>query len=388
MQLQGENNLSFFSDKIRPDLPKFGDDIICIWHSIARVKDDRTPGKAIKEGLDEKDEHQAIEESPHISEYAIQVPPLTSNPEEWLDERAAMVLHHKGYSLENEIGSGAFSRIYLARKTFKDDGLEIWAAIKIMDLIRCKPVFRQRFVPREIQTLKAFEHPFAVKIFDIFRMSHKIWIAMEYCAGGTLHAFCRRFDVGLPEPLVGYWFNQILSAVDALHSIQVAHRDLKLANVLLDRNKDCKLSDYGFARPVINKESAVKTICGTINMFSPELLKQEPYNPFHADAWALGVMLFAMIFRRWPFPYTKRAPEVLERFITDQERQAYHETEGWAGASVQVQGLIDGLLNPDPKKRLFVKDARKHQWSIVHHDRPQMLDEIKIHDPNEETDAA
>ena len=129
-------------------------------------------------------------------------------------------------------------------------------------------------------------------------------------------------------------FKQIMAGVEYCHSQGVCHRDLKCENILLDENNVVKLIDFGFAKnykPVQKspgsgsitggsstatartshrssllrrKEkdpSLCETYCGSYAYASPEILKGIPYDPYTSDIWAMGCVLFAMIFGRLPF---------------------------------------------------------------------------------------
>lgn len=96
--------------------------------------------------------------------------------------------------------------------------------------------------------------------------------------------YLHQCQTGLRESLAGYWFNQVTSALTALHDKGLAHRDIKPGNILLDRNMRALLGDYGF---VTNggEDNLATTWCGTRPYKSPEILKHEPYDAFKADSW-------------------------------------------------------------------------------------------------------
>ena len=106
---------------------------------------------------------------------------------------------------------------------------------------------------------------------------------------------------GLPEDLVKAIFGQIVSAVAYMHSKWVAHRDLKLENILINQNeKQIKLIDFGFATKC-KKGEKLSTHCGTPHYMDPDLAKKESYYGHAADVWALGVILFMLLTGRLPF---------------------------------------------------------------------------------------
>lgn len=135
-------------------------------------------------------------------------------------------------------------------------------------------------------------------------------------------------------------FRQIIAGIEHCHQRGIAHRDLKCENILLDENFVVKLIDFGFARSfraaqktstldakaestdvglgkamsssaasqkssssrkIKNDPRISETYCGSYAYASPEILKGVPYDPFMSDIWAMGCVLFAMVFGRLPF---------------------------------------------------------------------------------------
>ena len=92
----------------------------------------------------------------------------------------------------------------------------------------------------------------------------------------------------IKEELACVWFTQSSEAVNYLHTeVRMAHRDIKLDNILLNDNHDAKLTDFGFASLVEDDsvnvyEASSETFCGTVPYYSPQLVAKKPYNPFKA----------------------------------------------------------------------------------------------------------
>ena len=80
----------------------------------------------------------------------------------------------------------------------------------------------------------------------------------------------------------------------------LAHRDIKLENILVDHNKSAKIIDFGFSVSFKNKKR-LKVLCGTPCYMAPEITARKTYNPCCVDVWALGVLLFRMITGFFPF---------------------------------------------------------------------------------------
>ena len=96
-------------------------------------------------------------------------------------------------------------------------------------------------------------------------------------------------------------FTQLVGAVAYVHCMSCVHRDLKLENILLDKNENVKLCDFGFTREYEGKLSYLQTFCGTVCYSAPEMLKGEKYAAEKVDVWSLGVILYALLTGELPF---------------------------------------------------------------------------------------
>lgn len=137
---------------------------------------------------------------------------------------------------------------------------------------------------------------------------------MEYARRGSLLDLMAVKHV-LSEDEARHYFQQLICAVEFCHSRRIAHRDLKLENLLIFRENCLKLGDFGFSRHFNPSDSYSLTFCGSNAYISPEILHQEPYNPLLADVWACGVILFAMIFGDLPFDDSKSIRKLTEVII-------------------------------------------------------------------------
>ena len=273
-----------------------------------------------------------------------------------LDPRTAAVFKRKGYKVTDKISEGSFGKVYKGKRT--KDGIK--SAVKVMDLDRMDK-FTLEYLPRELEMLQKINHPCAIKVYDIFKSNKRIYIFMEYAPNGCLTDQCK--DHPIPENKGRKWFRQTSEAMVYLHfTLRVAHRDIKTDNILLDANFDAKLSDYGFTR---NAEpgDASHTICGTVPYYSPELLKGL-YDPFKADIWAMGVMLYIILVSRYPFkfPEQSKREEYLQMYQF-QQRRVYRERKAFNVLSEGAKSLIYKLLEPDQEKRLDARQMLNHRWT-------------------------
>lgn len=106
---------------------------------------------------------------------------------------------------------------------------------------------------------------------------------------------------------------QLGKGVAAMHQMGFLHRDLKLDNALIDDKESVKLIDFGFSRYLPQKTDRTRTVCGTPEYASPEIIQAELYNGL-VDSWSFGVVLYTMAFKDFPF-HSDHQPLLFKRIV-------------------------------------------------------------------------
>eukprot|EP00168_Porphyra_purpurea_P006538 TRINITY_DN1804_c0_g1_i2.p1 TRINITY_DN1804_c0_g1~~TRINITY_DN1804_c0_g1_i2.p1 ORF type:complete len:521 (+),score=96.45 TRINITY_DN1804_c0_g1_i2:1997-3559(+) len=153
----------------------------------------------------------------------------------------------------------------------------------------------------------------------------------------------------------------ILSGLAALHDAGIAHRDVKLENLLAVNVAPplvVKIADFGLCATVDgdHPDACLTDLVGTSFYLAPEILSGEPYGR-PVDLWAAGVTLYLCLSGR--FPYGGEPAEYYEQVL---DRPVYFPTEDWEGISADAQSLVQGLLAKDPSQRLTATEALTHPW--------------------------
>jgi len=235
------------------------------------------------------------------------------------------------------VGKGAYGRVLLVR----EKSTARLFAMKVLQkghVIHTKNV---RYVKEERNILSKADHPFVVKFICAFQTMDKLYLVMEYIAGGEL--FSRLRNEGLfVEVDAKFYVGEIILAVEYLHSNGIIHRDMKPENVLLDKTGHIRITDFGLAK-VHDGKSDVKTICGTDLYMAPEMLSGNGYGKA-VDYWSVGAILYEMLTGDPPF-YAKGSRKLYSLIMSKKPR--FHS---WM--SQDVVNLLKGLLNRNVVQRL------------------------------------
>ncbi|XP_041065063.1 STE20-like serine/threonine-protein kinase isoform X1 [Carcharodon carcharias] len=195
------------------------------------------------------------------------------------------------WQIIGELGDGAFGKVYKAQN--KQTG--ILAAAKVIDT-KSEEELEDYIV--EIDILASCDHHHIVKLLDAFYYENKLWILIEFCAGGAVDAVMLELERALTEPQIQVICKHTLEALSYLHDNKVIHRDLKAGNILLTMEGDVKLADFGVSAKNSRTLQRRDSFIGTPYWMAPEVVmcetsKDKPYD-YKADIWSLGVTLIEM----------------------------------------------------------------------------------------------
>ncbi|ETL92608.1 AGC/AKT protein kinase, variant [Phytophthora nicotianae] len=248
------------------------------------------------------------------------------------------------FDLLKVIGKGAFGKVMLVRKKVPD-GSSNPNAIYAMKVLKKASVFAKNQVEHtksERRILRDIDHPFVVRLRYAFQNEDKLYLVMDYYNGGSLFFHLRK-SRKFSEKRARFYAAQLLMSMSHLHELNIAYRDLKLENILMDDKGFIALTDFGLSKENVDVPDGAKTFCGTAEYIAPELLKGLPYGKA-VDWWGFGTLLYEMMTGQTPFFDRNRKRmfhNILHRDVVF--TQAFSE---------DAKDLLTGLLRRDPAKRL------------------------------------
>ncbi|WPH05053.1 serine/threonine-protein kinase kin4 [Acrodontium crateriforme] len=294
------------------------------------------------------------------------------------------------YILGQTLGEGEFGKVKMGWK--KDSSVQV--AIK---LIRKESLAgnttRLPKIYREIAILRELQHPNIVRLHEFVETERHMGIILEYASGGELFDYILNHRY-LKDNAARRLFAQLVSGVGYLHRKGIVHRDLKLENLLLDRNRNIIITDFGFANTfnpgdelgdeieakITDKEfvklkgldavgsdghrrgDLMQTSCGSPCYAAPELVVSDGlYTGRKVDVWSCGVILYAMLAGYLPFDDDPANPEgdninLLYKYIVSTPL-TFPEY-----VTPHARDLLRRILVPEPRRRADLFEVAHHSW--------------------------
>uniref|UniRef100_A0A7S3PNF6 Protein kinase domain-containing protein n=1 Tax=Aplanochytrium stocchinoi TaxID=215587 RepID=A0A7S3PNF6_9STRA len=217
----------------------------------------------------------------------------------------------------------------------------------------------------------------AANLFRVFENHSYIYFVMEYCVLGDLKLLLLR-NGRFPRQVLQYIIAGIVNGINYLHETRcIIHRHICASNVMLSATGHVKLIDFGNARSVSREQTHIKTVdkdvLGSFEYAAPELIPPsmkeilyeykdtETHHSFPVDYWALGVLLFYMASRK--FPYGKQenrhlsAQSVAKRVLEGKRKRLPLHISFYYRSSGLIE-LINGLLDPNPTTRWSCEEIK------------------------------
>jgi serine/threonine-protein kinase CHEK1 len=233
------------------------------------------------------------------------------------------------------------------------------------------------------------QHPNIIEWFATGEDSIWKWIAMEYAEGGDLFDKIEA-DVGVSEDIAHFYFTQLVSGVNYMHSKGVGHRDIKPENILLSDTGNLKIADFGLATlfEYNGNTKLSTTMCGSPPYIAPEVItcskstqsrnapRASGYSANLVDIWSCGVVLFVLLVGNTPWDEPTSASWEFEEYTRKEGRSS---DDLWQKLPADVLSLLRAMMNVDTRKRFNFEQIRRHPWYT--RKNPLLSSDGKMTDP-------
>lgn len=341
-------------------------------------------------------------------------------PAEYLQIHCGINNRKRKFRKLRQLGQGTFSKVVLAtdKRILENpappnveeqlDPARV-VAVKIVEHGPAGGADKERIdtsLRREVEMLKNVSHPSLVRLKACEYQETRTLLVLTYCSGGDLFDLASSKREFLTPKMVQRMFSELVSAVRYLHNHWIVHRDIKLENVLVNfpsaklaeisdpttfTSPIVTLTDLGLSRRIPDPPESplLTTRCGSEDYAAPEILLGQPYDGRFTDAWALGVLLYALMEGRLPFDAPPNKPErsrnthriaradwIWCRFGDEDGEWDPSRGPEWEGA----RECVEGLLKKVRMGRKPLEDIESLQWvkdGIAVPGGLQMMDEVQ-----------
>lgn len=217
-------------------------------------------------------------------------------------------LHLGLFEIGKPLGKGKFGRVYLVRHRPSN----YICALKVLHKDEIRAEKAEVHVRREIEVHSNLRHHGVLNFLGWFHDSRRIFLMLEFAAGGELYKVLRK-ERRFSERKAAKYVSQVAHALNHLHKKNVMHRDIKPENILVGLHGELKLADFGYS--VYAPSDRRETLCGTLDYLPPEMLMSRNARYTKAvDQWTLGVLTYEFLTGEAPFEDTPQMTK--KRIVT------------------------------------------------------------------------
>ncbi|XP_058844243.1 protein kinase C delta type-like isoform X5 [Acipenser ruthenus] len=250
-------------------------------------------------------------------------------------------LNIDNFVMHKVLGKGSFGKVLLAELKGRGEFFAIKALKK--DVVLLDDDVECTMVEKRVLAL-AWGNPFLTHLYSTFQTREHLFFVMEYLNGGDLMFHIQekgRFDLYRAT----FYGAEIVCGLQFLHAKGIIYRDLKLDNVMLDKDGHVKIADFGMCKENVFTENMASTFCGTPDYIAPEILLGHKYS-FSVDWWSFGVLLYEMLIGQSPF-HGDDEDELFESIRMDTPHYPRWITK-------ETKDILEKLFEREPTKRLGI----------------------------------
>mmetsp|Transcript_12895 Transcript_12895/g.12982 ORF Transcript_12895/g.12982 Transcript_12895/m.12982 type:complete len:333 (+) Transcript_12895:407-1405(+) len=252
------------------------------------------------------------------------------------------------FEIIQQIGTGSFGVVYLAKKKNTEETYALKAMLK-------EKLIRQgytKYAIAEVHVLSIADFPFIIKLYYSFQTARMLYLALDYCQNGSLSDLLQKVNY-LPERYAKIYIAELIVAIEYLHENNVVFRDLKPENIMFDNRWHIKLVDFGLAKENMKDEDVSMSFCGSPAYLSPEMLNKAGINK-SVDIYGIGCILYEMLSGYPPY-YSENMTNLLHKIVSAKLKFPHY-------VGKCAKNLIKKLLNRDTAIRPKFAEIKSHEF--------------------------
>ncbi|CAD8208612.1 unnamed protein product [Paramecium pentaurelia] len=256
------------------------------------------------------------------------------------------------YTIQDLLGKGGYSKVYQLCPVNRLPYQQQYYAGKIYNKVEVNSkknlIQISHLIRQECEILKKLNSPFIITLFEIIQLDEQLILITELLRSGSLYQLLKE-KVRIQEIEANGIILRIALGLQCLHNLGYVHRDIKLENVLLDKDQ-IKIIDFGFAEQ-INRE-VLTSGQGTIGYMAPEIFQDQPYTEL-GDVFSLGVVYYLLLTGKSPFRGHNQDNIMRANKLCEVDFSEYC----FVNVSQKVINLVKAMLQRNPKNRISLNEV-------------------------------
>ncbi|EEB05937.1 HAL protein kinase Ppk8 [Schizosaccharomyces japonicus yFS275] len=214
----------------------------------------------------------------------------------------------------------------------------------------------------EFNICSTLHHPSIIRVYDVLVLNKKYYQIMEYTPY-DLFTLVKENQLSNEDKLV--LFRQLVASVAYLHSVGLAHRDIKLDNLMLDQKCNLKLIDFGsafvFQYPFESSAVQARGLIGSEPYLPPEVFQHYSYDARGIDVWSCAIVFCCLMLLRFPWKTPKMTDRSYRNFMEQSKLDPSH-VKLLDSLPTDSRPIIKRMLQPNPKDRCSIQEVYESEW--------------------------
>lgn len=270
-----------------------------------------------------------------------------------------LVSHNNSqYKFIKILGSGLHGRVYLIQNI---DSQKMYACKKFEKRYKHTNEYFVKKLHSEFCLTESMNNKNIIRLYELIEQNDEWYAILEYCENGDLYSYCtnKRLSVDEIEKL----FKQLIDGLEYLHQKGIAHKDIKLENLLLDSECNLKISDFSNSelfKVVLGSENKLcYGLKGSPPYLAPEIYSNTFYDGEKSDIWSCGIILYIFLFNHMPFSSASMSCHSYKHFVKNKDKD---NDSLISRLPKDARVLLLGMLEQDPQKRYSISDIKYNKW--------------------------